>query len=111
EPGHLLFDLPAISEALRAEAWRSSLARHGLPIDLADALAARHRLGPGTVERVVRHAAGRDDGATPGERLERAVRQHRDDRVGAIATRVERLASWSNVVLPSDLDDSLREFI
>src|SRR5207237_341426 len=44
-------------------------------------------------------------------RLEEAVRQHRESRIGQTATRVKRIASWSNVVLPPDIVDSLREFV
>jgi SpoVK/Ycf46/Vps4 family AAA+-type ATPase len=39
------------------------------------------------------------------------IRQTRDARLGQYARRVERLASWSSVVLPPDILDSLRELV
>jgi len=43
--------------------------------------------------------------------VEDFVRQTRDERLGQFARRVDRLASWSNVVLAPDILDSLRELI
>jgi SpoVK/Ycf46/Vps4 family AAA+-type ATPase len=41
--------------------------------------------------------------------LDDAVRQHLENRLGATATRVSRLASWADIVLPEDITDSLLE--
>jgi len=37
------------------------------------------------------------------------VRQHRSSRIASIATRVERLASWDDLIVPDDIADGLRE--
>jgi SpoVK/Ycf46/Vps4 family AAA+-type ATPase len=37
------------------------------------------------------------------------VRQHRSSRIEAIATRVELLASWDDLIVPDDIADGLRE--
>jgi SpoVK/Ycf46/Vps4 family AAA+-type ATPase len=41
--------------------------------------------------------------------LDDAVRQHLDNRLGKTATRITRLASWADIVLPEDIVDSLLE--
>nr|MBA3541798.1 ATP-binding protein [Deltaproteobacteria bacterium] len=82
-----------------------------------DTLAARYRIGPGVIHRAI--AAARDAmGPTEGgvdpdatDEIEHYIRQTRDARLGAYAQRVERLATWGGLVLPSDVLDSLRELI
>jgi SpoVK/Ycf46/Vps4 family AAA+-type ATPase len=44
-----------------------------------------------------------------GRELDDAVRQHLENRLGTTANRVTRLASWSDIVLPEDIIDSLLE--
>ena len=44
-------------------------------------------------------------------RIEDYIRQTRDARLGQYARRVTRLASWSSVVFPPDILDSLRELV
>jgi SpoVK/Ycf46/Vps4 family AAA+-type ATPase len=43
--------------------------------------------------------------------LHDAVRQHRGARMGGLATRVERLATWGQVCLPPEVLDSVRELV
>src|SRR5262249_2483141 len=43
--------------------------------------------------------------------LETAIRQHLDVRLRATASRVERLAGWSRVILPPDIQESVLELI
>src|SRR5262249_21781269 len=78
-----------------------------------DALAARYKIGPGVIRQAVaaaRDGAGVSDGdAAPA--IEAYVRQTRDVRLGQYARRVARLASWSSVVFPPDILDSLRELV
>lgn len=119
EPGYLQYELPPITELQRGELFRAALLAHGLPAGAADSLAAKYRIGPGTIHRVVAQVAKSDQEAAAAApkrtaikaRLEEAIRQHRGSRIGALATPVTRLATWDQVVLPDDLTDSIREFI
>lgn len=117
DPGHFSFDLPPLTEQQRADMWHSALARRWLPADEAEQLAARYNVGPGIIERVVAQVATRrEHDVAEGSPdapidLEGALRQYRDARIGTVATHVKRLASWSSVVLPPDIIDSIREFI
>ncbi|MDQ3370237.1 MAG: ATP-binding protein, partial [Myxococcota bacterium] len=113
EPGYLLLDVPGRTEAERGASWAIALERHR--IELADPgdLAARYRVGPGIIERVCAEVSRRPDrppdaGAWMRE-LDDTVRQHLENRLGATASRVTRLASWADIVLPDDITDSLLE--
>ena len=121
DPGYLSLDLPVLEERERHAAWHDALARRGLAAaDSAD-LAARYRVGPGVIERVTgsvgeafrvssSSAVGAaPDAATATAAVNTAVRQHLESRIGDVATRVGRLATWSDIVLPEDLVDSLLE--
>jgi hypothetical protein len=117
EPGYLLLDLPARSEVQRGASWTLALARQGValaePDALAGELAGRYRVGPGVIERVCAEVARRPDrpadAAAWVRELDDAVRQHLENRLGATARRVSRLASWADIVLPEDILDSLLE--
>jgi hypothetical protein len=124
-PGHVLIDLPALSLAQRGACWNVVLRKHGVYVRASDELAERFGVGPGVVVRVCRRIAGspepaRANGAgeeaagQPRDRsleLEAAVRQHLETRLGATSTRVARLATWSRVVLPLDIQESVLELI
>lgn len=117
DPGYECFDLPALSEGERVELWQGALSRRDLSPAPASWLAASYHVGPGTVERVVEQVALRSAaGAALAPEglcaaLEGALRQHREDQIGQVATRVGRLATWSSVVLPEDVIASIHEFI
>jgi len=112
-PGHLSIELAVLAETERRAVWTRALAEASLAVADVDALAARYKIGPGVIRRAV--AAARDgvrvsDGdASPG--IEAYIRQTRDTRLGQYARRVARLASWSSVVFPPDILDSLRELV
>jgi len=113
EPGYLLLDLPTRNEAQRGESWSVALERHQIDLPDASELAARYRVGPGIIERVCAEVARRPDpppNASAWVReLDDAVRQHLENRLGTTATRVTRLAKWTDIVLPEDITDSLLE--
>lgn len=111
DPGFVSFDLPSQDEAERARCWRLVLAQHQLQVDQADRLASRYRVGPGTMARVAAQAAPAAQAGSAATALERALSQHHQLRIGSVATRVTRLATWDDVVLPDEVLDSLREFI
>jgi hypothetical protein len=112
DPGFVSVTLPPLLETERAAVWTSMLAAAGLHGD-ADRLAARYRIGPGVIRKVIGEIAGRDAGgrgdATAA--LDEQVRQHVASRLDHVARRVDRLAAWEEVALPEEILDSLREFI
>jgi hypothetical protein len=112
DPGFLQIDLTPLTEQRRAIVWERELTAVGLSAQRADEIAARWAVGPGVIrtcaENVGRAGDPSNDAAI---RIDAAVRQHLDAQIGAIATRVHRLARWSDVILPPDVLDSLLEFV
>jgi hypothetical protein len=116
--GHVAVELPVLAESARQAVWRRALAEAGVTVASVDALAARYKIGPGVIRRAIAAAAATadasPDGASPDDAtpaIEAYIRQTRDSRLAQYARRVERLASWSSVVLPADVLDSLRELV
>jgi len=113
DPGYLLLDLPQRNEQQRAASWTIALARHHIELADPSELAARYRVGPGTLERVCAEVSRRPERPTDPaawiRELDDAVRQHLENRLGTTANRVTRLASWADIVLPEDITDSLLE--
>ena len=107
-PGYLAIELPPLAEAERVAAWRATLASYELDPGPAATLAARFGVGPGAMSRACAAAAAAPDDALEAA-LVAAVRQHRSARIEAIATRVEHLASWDDLIVSEDLADSLHE--
>ena len=110
DPGFDSIALPPLSETERAAAWRALLAEVHLHAD-ADALAARYRVGPGVIKRVVEAIAGRGLAGDTTPALDEQVRQHVATRLDHVASRVTRFVGWEDVALPEEMLDSLREFI
>jgi SpoVK/Ycf46/Vps4 family AAA+-type ATPase len=73
-------------------------------------IAARYRVGPGVIHRALASCATPADEPCD-DAIEAFIRQSRDVRLGDHARRVERLATWSDLVLPPDIMDSLRELV
>jgi len=113
DPGYLLLDVPQRNEQQRQESWTVALDHHAIDLPDASELAARYRVGPGIIERVCAEVARRpdrpSDPAAWMRELDDAVRQHLENRLGATANRVTRLATWADIVLPEDITDSLLE--
>ena len=110
DPDHVLIELPMLSTTERAEQWRAALTEHGLAVRELDTLAARFVVGTGTIRRVtavVSRGVERDTDRA----VEDAMRQHLESKLGTVATRVTRLATWSQVVLPTDIQDSIVELV
>ncbi|HEX7839021.1 MAG TPA: ATP-binding protein, partial [Kofleriaceae bacterium] len=117
-PGYLTIEFAALPETERRAAWETTLAEHGLDLAPAATLAARFHVGPGAMARAcaaaraVASSAPTTDSAPNAAleaRLAATLRQHRSARIEAIARRVERLASWDDLIVPDDISDALRE--
>jgi ATP-dependent 26S proteasome regulatory subunit len=120
DPGYVQVDIPHLSESQRLDCWKRVIERYHLIVGDPDKLAARYRVGVGVIEKVAARVGNNPGLRTKGtesapedhfEALEDQLRQHIDVRLGAIATRVTRFATWSSVVLPEDIIDSIREFV
>jgi hypothetical protein len=110
--GHAVIDLPALSETERLGVWQRALAGTGRWLRDVTGLAARYRVGPGVVHRAVAATAADHDPTAPcDDHIDGFLRQCRDLRLADHARRVDRLARWSDLVLPSDVMDSLRELV
>jgi hypothetical protein len=109
--GHAVIDLPALSETERLGVWPRALDGTGVWLRDVAGLASRHRVGPGVIHRAVAAAAGHDPVTPCDDRIDAFLRQRRDLRLADHARRVDRLASWADLVLPSEIMDSLRELI
>jgi AAA+ superfamily predicted ATPase len=110
EPGYVMIDLPTATITERAEQWKAISGAAGLVIDRVDELATRFPVGPGIIHNVVATVAQ----ATPSEiipAIESTLRQYLETTIGTVATRVNRLATWSQVVLPASVQDSVAELI
>ncbi|MGE0547983.1 MAG: AAA family ATPase [Kofleriaceae bacterium] len=116
-PGYLRIDLPALSMEQRTACWRILLDEHGLHVRDPGELADRFRVGPGVIAKACVAVAVETEAQSNGHPIDRglaletAVRQHLESKLRATATRVERLASWSRVILPPDIQESVLELI
>ena len=110
EPGYVLIELPTSTIAERAQQWSAILAETRFTVPDVDELAARFTVGPGTIRNVVASVA-RGAPADPSAAIETALRQYLETKLGAVATRVTRLANWSQIVLPADIQDSIVELV
>ncbi|HEY0993419.1 MAG TPA: ATP-binding protein, partial [Kofleriaceae bacterium] len=110
EPGYVLVELPTSTIAERAGQWTTILASVNMTIRDVDELSARFTVGAGTIRRVATSVA-RGSPADPDAAIEAALRQYLETKLGAVATRVTRLATWSQIVLPADIHDSIVELV
>ncbi len=106
--GHIAIALPVLAETERLGVWQRALAESGIVAN-AELLASRYRIGPGMIRRACEAARGATTTATA--LIEDYIRQTRDTRLGQYARRVDRLPSWSSIVLAPDILDSLRELV
>ena len=104
--------LAPLTAAERRHCFAVELERHAIAGDAAE-LAARHWIGPGTIAQVAAAARRRLDRAAedPTQLVDAVIRQHAAARIGPAASRVTQLASWSQLALPAELRDRLRELI
>ncbi len=113
EPGYLAIDLPDLSETERLEVWRRELAAHGVnsPTDALGSLTTRWRIGPGTIHRVVALVSEAGTAHVTPAQIDRAVSQHVESKLAAVAERIDHLPTLASLVLPADIMDSLTELL
>ena len=112
--GYVGIDLPVLTETERRAVWERACGEVGLANADLDLLAARYRIGPGLVRRAVAAAHEHLEIAPETDataQLDEYIRQTRDARLSQFAHRVDKLATWSTIVLPPDILDSLRELV
>jgi hypothetical protein len=110
DPGFVSITLPPLLESERANAWAAALEAAELRADV-DLLAARYRIGPGVIRRVVRQLGAHGLRGDSTAVLDDQVRQHVASRLDHVARRIDRRAHWEDLALPEEVLDSLREFI
>jgi hypothetical protein len=110
EPGYVMVELPTSTISERAAQWSEVLLDTGMAVRDLDELSARFTVGPGTIRNVVT-AVARGTPPDPDHAIEAALRQYLESKLGAVATHVTRLASWSQIVLPADIHDSIVELV
>jgi hypothetical protein len=108
---HVVIDLPALSETERLAVWQRALAGGTQWLRDAAGLAARYRVGPGVMDGAIAATAGHDPVQPCDDRIDAFLRHSRDLRLADHARRVDRLATWADLVLPPDIMDSLREMV
>src|SRR5207245_852985 len=110
--GYLQIDLPTLPERARRDAWAEIAARHRITIPDLDTLAGRYRVGVGVVEKAAAQVATAAlPDADQGPRVETLIKQHLHAQFGELAQQVTRLATWREVILPTDVKDSVLELI
>jgi len=118
--GHLELRRPQLGVALprtdlgdRERAWRAALLPYGLDGDAGE-LAARYVIGPGAIADVVIEAtryAGAAGAPVDRDALEASVGRRLSLRLGTYGTVVHRKARFTELVLPDDVIDTLRDMI
>jgi hypothetical protein len=112
DPCHIDIVLAPLSEADRRRAFAAALERHVVPAS-ADLLAARHRIGAGTITAAAIEARRRLDHGDedPTAVVDAVIRQHLAARITGTAARVTRLATWDQVRLHELTLDRMHELI
>ncbi len=107
--------MPRMELADRVGAWASSLAHHGADAAAhADELGGRYVIGPGAIAEVVGEARRYADAAgapVDREALEASVGRRLTVRLGSYGNVVHRKARFSELVLPDDVIDTMRDMV
>jgi ATP-dependent 26S proteasome regulatory subunit len=112
--GIVMIDVPMPGEAARAELWRRAIGPdHKLDLDRA---AARYPISGGLILRAAEsaiahaHARGAHE-AVDDEDIHAGVRSTLDAKLSALGVRITWRQTWSDLVLPDDSLQEIREFI
>jgi len=103
---------PVPGFAHRRWMWADHLARSGIPVgeDDLDTLAGRFRLTPTQIAEAVGTAAPLvADGKPAAEDVFCAARAQTGQELGGLATKIEPMFGWDDLVLPADSGEALRE--
>ncbi|GIE35150.1 ATPase AAA [Actinoplanes italicus] len=115
--GVTTIDVPHPAPARRREIWTRHLLAHGLPAatDVVAELADRFRLGdPQIADAVAAGAIAARLEADPAENgpaeiMRAAARGQTGHELATLATRIRPCATWTDLVLPADESDQVRE--
>ena len=112
DPGYLRIDLPDLAEGERLDVWSDELAAGGITSggDSLAPLAARWRIGAGTIHRVVGRLAELPQPVVSAQ-VDQAVAQHLEGAFGDVAEKIRHLPALADMVLPQDIVDSVKEFL
>ena len=112
--GIVLLDVPMPSEAARAELWRRAMGpESGVDVDRA---AARYPISGGLILRASEsalahaHARGAHDPVNDDD-IHAGVRSTLDAKLSALGIRITWRQTWSDLVLPDDALQEIREFV
>src|SRR5204862_7175577 len=81
------------------------------PDDTLGPLTSRWRIGAGTSHRVVMHVTERDTTSITSNAIDAAVSQHLERKLGDVAEKIRYLPRLADMVLPTDIMDSMTEFL
>jgi ATPase family associated with various cellular activities (AAA) len=111
-PGGFELELPALAEPARQRAFAAALDREAVAAS-PELVAARHRVGPGTLARAARVARRWLDAsdADPVAALDAALRAELAGSVGGAAVEVAARATWDDLVLGELTQDGVRTVI
>jgi hypothetical protein len=112
--GLVIVDVPMPGEAARAELWRRAIGpAPGLDVDRA---AARYPISGGLIIRAAESALAHAQARGPrdpvnDQDIHAGVRSTLDAKLSALGVRITWRQTWSDLVLPDDALQEIREFI
>lgn len=109
----LVFDAPSLDPLEQMCAWRLAIGSRGQLMDV-EAVTGAFRLGPDRIRRAV--AAARLAADHRGDELSAAdlqwgARQQNGSNLRRLARRIEPVATWSDLVLQTDVTAAVREVV
>jgi SpoVK/Ycf46/Vps4 family AAA+-type ATPase len=111
--GFVPIELAVPPEAVRAELWRRALGDTAPP-DISDRAAARYPITGGLIARSAesaRVAARARNAAVGADDVHAGVRSTLDSKLSNLGVRLQWKQKWTDLVLPEDAGDEIREFI
>ena len=111
--GFVTIELEVPNETARARLWKRALGDTA-PVEVSDRAAARYPLTGGTIERAADSAmvSANARGVKVGpEDVHAGVRATLDAKMSSLGVRIAWKQQWSELVLPEDVNEEVREFI
>ena len=111
--GFVTIDLEVPTETVRAKLWHRALGDLAAP-DVPERAAARYPVTGGTIERAAdsaKFAANARGARVTADDVHVGVRATLDAKMSGLGVRLAWKQQWSDLVLPDDVHDEVREFI